>query len=119
MNKIEKDEEEVDEDGNVIAQGPRFNAKEVQNFGMPSTRAAPSMMMQNGHYPHTHPSQSLPPGVKPLNIRMTNIDLSSLPNNISLPDNMPGVRAPPPHQPAHNSHSSSSRTADSVPEAGL
>merc|ERR1719489_743779 len=30
MNKIEKDEEEYDEDGNVIAQGPRFNAKEVQ-----------------------------------------------------------------------------------------
>ena len=117
MNKIEKDEEEYDEDGNAIAQGPRFNAKEVQNFGMPSNRVNPTMGMQNGNYPQ--PSEALPAGMKPLNIRMTNIDLSSLPTNISLPDNMPSVRHHQPrHQPAQHSHSSSSHTVEPVPDSG-
>ena len=118
MNKIEKDEEEYDEDGNVIAQGPRFNAKEVQNFGMPSNRVNPPMSMQNGFY-SPQPSEALPAGMKPLNIRVANIDLSSLPTNISLPDNMPSVRHHQPrHQPAQNSHSSSSHTAEPVPDSG-
>jgi len=50
---------------------------------------------------------------------MTNIDLSSLPTNISLPDNMPSVRHHQPrHQPAQHSHSSSSHTVEPVPDSG-
>merc|ERR1712142_1088826 len=87
MYKIEKDEEEYDDDGNVIPQGPQLNASDLQNMGMPSTRGA-----QNGFT--APPPPDLPPGVKgrpehynPV-IRIQNVPLSSLPNHL-LPDNMP------------------------------
>ena len=91
MNKIEKDDEEVDEDGNVIAQGPRFNAKEVQNFGMPSVSQRSSTITQNGF--SSHQSENLPPGIKMqnFNIRIQNVPLSSLPNKY-LPDNISNIR---------------------------
>jgi len=86
MNKIEKDDEEFDEDGNVIAQGPRFNAKEVQNFGMPSVR-------HNGHQAGYQGQESqVPHGMKNLAVRIQNVPLSSLPNHF-LPDNIAHVRS--------------------------
>ena len=81
MNKIEKDDEEYDEDGNVIVQGPRFNAKEVQNFGMPSLRNQPPT--QNGF----SAPDALPHGMKNFDIRIQNVSLNSLPNKY-LPDNI-------------------------------
>jgi len=87
MLKIEKDEEEFDDDGNVIPQGPQLNAKDLQNMGMPTYKAG-----QNGFT--VPPPPDLPPGVKgkpehynPV-IRIQNVSLSSLPNHL-LPDNMP------------------------------
>merc|ERR1712038_927393 len=85
MNKIEKDDEEYDEDGNVIAQGPRFNAKEVQNFGMPNVR-------HNGHQPSYQGQEAVPRGMKNLAVRIQNVPLSSLPNHL-LPDNIAHVRS--------------------------
>merc|ERR1711902_154844 len=77
MNKIEKDDEEYDEDGNIIAQGPRFNAKEVQNFGMPSVR-------HNGHQAGHQAGyqEAVPLGMKNLAVRIQNVPLSSLPNHL-------------------------------------
>jgi len=92
MFKIEKDEEEYDDDGNVIPQGPQLNASDLQNMGMPThnTRGA-----QNGFT--APPPPDLPPGVKgkpeqynPV-IRIQNVPLSSLPNHL-LPDNMSNTR---------------------------
>lgn len=85
MNKIEKDDDEYDEDGNVIAQGPRFNAKEVQNFGMPAIR-------HNGH--QAHHQEALHHGIKNLAVRIQNVPLSSLPNHL-LPDNIAHVKSSP------------------------
>ena len=85
MNKIEKDDEEYDEDGNVIAQGPKFNAKEVQNFGMPTMRHQHGP--HNGHQPPLHHQQPVGLGMKNLAVRIQNVPLSSLPNHF-LPDDI-------------------------------
>ena len=114
MNKIEKDEEEFDEDGNVISQGPRFNAKEVQNFGMPSLRGNNQVPLQNGyqgHYQQQSNTPALPSGMKNFSIKMQNIPLSSLPNQY-LPDNMSNVRANTSHTSSSNHH------VDPVPDSG-
>jgi len=88
MFKIEKDEEEYDDDGNIIPQGPQLNARDLQNMGMPILGKG----AQNGFT--APPPPDLPPGVKgkpehynPV-IRIQNVPLSSLPNHL-LPDNMP------------------------------
>ena len=44
MFKIEKDEEEYDDDGNVIPQGPQLNASDLQNMGMPTVTPRESRM---------------------------------------------------------------------------
>merc|ERR1719427_1518634 len=92
MYKIEKDEEEYDDDGNVIPQGPQLNASDLQNMGMPSLSSKGG---QNGFT--VPPPPDLPPGVKgkpeqynPV-IRIQNVPLSSLPNHL-LPDNMSNTR---------------------------
>ena len=59
MFKIEKDEEEYDDDGNVIPQGPQLNASDLQNMGMPSLSSKGG---QNGFT--VPPPPDLPPGVK-------------------------------------------------------
>merc|ERR1711981_15422 len=103
MYKIEKDEEEYDDDCNVIPQGPQLNASDLQNMGMPSlsTKGA-----QNGFT--APPPPSLPPEVKgkpehynPV-IRIQNVSLSSLPNHL-LPDTI---------------HTSTRGTVDPVPDSG-
>jgi len=88
MFKIEKDEEEYDDDGNIIPQGPQLNARDLQNMGMPILGKG----AVNGFT--APPPPDLPPGVKgkpehynPV-IRIQNVPLSSLPNHL-LPDNMP------------------------------
>ena len=101
MNKIEKDDEEFDEDGNVIAQGPRFNAKEVQNFGMPSVR-------HNGHQANYqaayHSQETVGHGMKNLAVRIQNVPLSSLPNHL-LPDNIANTKSiPTTSQPLEHHH---------------
>jgi len=91
MFKIEKDEEEYDDDGNVIPQATQLNASDLQNMGMPTLN---SKGAQNGFT--VPPPPDLPPGVKgrpehynPV-IRIQNVPLSSLPNHL-LPDNMPST----------------------------
>eukprot|EP00092_Neocalanus_flemingeri_P012891 GFUD01013887.1.p1 GENE.GFUD01013887.1~~GFUD01013887.1.p1 ORF type:complete len:2166 (+),score=648.36 GFUD01013887.1:182-6679(+) len=93
MFKIEKDEEEYDDDGNVIPQGPDLNASDLQNMGMPTMN---TRGVQNGFT--VPPPPDLPPGVKgkpeqynPV-IRIQNVPLSSLPNHL-LPDNMSNSRS--------------------------
>lgn len=84
MNRIEKDDDEYDEDGNLIVQAPVLNAKELQSMGMPvrTTRQT------NGEVP---PPPDLPPGIqgKPESfnpvIRIQNIPMTSLPSG-SHPD---------------------------------
>jgi len=104
MFKIEKDEDEYDDDGNIIPQGPELNASDLQNMGMPSvtTRGA-----QNGFT--APPPPDLPPGVKgkpeqynPV-IRIQNVPLSSLPTHL-LPDNI--------------SNSRSKNVTNNIPETG-
>ena len=58
MFKIEKDEEEYDDDGNIIPQGPQLNARDLQNMGMPILGKG----AQNGFT--APPPPDLPPGVK-------------------------------------------------------
>jgi len=117
MNKIEKDDEEYDEDGNIIAQGPRFNAKEVQNFGMPSLRN--SSMNQNGYSAPmdtgNYDNLQVPSGIKMMNfgVKMQNIPIASLPNNF-LPDNLPQIS----NRTSNNSRSSASHNVEPVPESG-
>eukprot|EP00090_Calanus_glacialis_P019633 TRINITY_DN3012_c0_g1_i1.p1 TRINITY_DN3012_c0_g1~~TRINITY_DN3012_c0_g1_i1.p1 ORF type:complete len:2150 (+),score=766.00 TRINITY_DN3012_c0_g1_i1:196-6645(+) len=106
MFKIEKDEEEYDDDGNVIPQGPQLNARDLQNMGMPTLNPKGP---QNGFT--APPPPDLPPGVKgrpehynPV-IRIQNVPLSSLPNHL-LPDNM------------SNTPSTRSNNVAPVPETG-
>jgi len=96
MFKIEKDEEEYDDDGNVIPQGPQLNASDLQNMGMPSLSTKGG---QNGFT--APPPPDLPPGVKgkpehynPV-IRIQNVPLSSLPNHL-LPDSISTSKSTPP-----------------------
>ena len=114
MNKIEKDDEEYDDDGNVIVQGPRFNAKEVQNFGMPSaSQRNNSSITQNGF--SSHQTENLPPGIKMqnFNIRIQNVPLSSLPNKY-LPDNISNIRT----NTNSNNTSSAAQNVEPIPESG-
>ena len=107
MNKIEKDDEEYDEDGNVIAQGPKFNAKEVQNFGMPTVRQQQhtSHNYHNGHQAELQQHQAgQQHGMKNLAVRLQNVPLSSLPNHF-LPDNI-------------KSQAASSKPVDQISDAG-
>lgn len=106
MFKIEKDEEEYDDDGNVIPQGPQLNASDLQNMGMPTMNPK---VAQNGFT--APPPPDLPPGVKgrpehynPV-IRIQNVPLSSLPNHL-LPDSM------------SNTPSTRSNNVAPVPETG-
>jgi len=99
MFKIEKDEEEYDDDGNVIPQGPQLNASDLQNMGMPSLSSKGG---QNGFT--VPPPPDLPPGVKgkpehynPV-IRIQNVPLSSLPNHL-LPDSISTSKSTPPSVP--------------------
>merc|ERR1711997_690730 len=116
MNKIEKDDEEFDEDGNVIAQGPRFNAKEVQNFGMPSVR-------HNGHQANYqaayHGQETVGHGMKNLAVRMQNVPLSSLPNHL-LPDNIANTKSiPTTSQPLEHHHTEAGGGGYLDPETGM
>ena len=108
MNKIEKDDEEYDEDGNVIAQGPKFNAKEVQNFGMPTVRQQQHHSSHNYHNGHQAELQQHQAGqqhgMKNLAVRLQNVPLSSLPNHF-LPDNI-------------KSQAASSKPVDQISDAG-
>jgi len=99
MNRIEKDDDEYDEDGNLIVQESLLNAKELQSMGMPVHSSG--MPMQNMGTRHTRqtngdaassnlPPPELPPGIQgrpesfnPV-IRIQNIPMASLPSS-SLP----------------------------------
>jgi len=92
INKIEQDEEEYDEDGNIIPQAPTVTAKELQNMGMPVTRPNNHHQL-NGDSKGGHviapPLPTLPPNIqgKPEKynpvIRLQNIPLASLPASTS------------------------------------
>lgn len=110
MNKIEKDEEEFDEDGNPILQGTELNARDLQNMGMP-TRTAPQ---HNGFTAPPPPLANLPPDLKGRNpeafnpvIRIQNTPLSSLPSNLL-----------PPEVVASHTRVSNSTSADPGPDSG-
>merc|ERR1719154_387426 len=87
MNKIEVDEEEYDEEGNVIPQGPLVSAKELQNMGMPVHRPTRQVNGDtNGGGTMKPPPPNLPPNLhgnpeqyNPV-IRLQNIPVSSLPS---------------------------------------
>jgi len=89
MNRIEKDDDEVDEDGNPLVQGPMLNAKELQTMGMPvrSTRQTNGAEGGGG----LPPAPALPPGIqgKPESfnpvIRIQNIPMTSLAASASNP----------------------------------
>ena len=108
MNKIEKDDEEYDDDGNLITQGPRFNAKEVQNFGMPSVRN--NVVTQNGHSGHNiAQNYELPAGMKNFDIRIQPLSLNSLPNKY-LPETLTTSKS--------HSSSTSNVNVEPVPDSG-
>merc|ERR1719342_1079118 len=105
MFKIDKDEDEYDEDGNIIPQGPAIDARDLQNIGMPT--AKPAAPVTNGFCAPPPPDlpSNLPEGMKGMNpiqfnpvIRLQNVPLSSLPGH-QLPDGLPHVcdGGGPPH----------------------
>merc|ERR1712051_710161 len=126
MFKIDKDEDEYDDDGNLIPNHPQVSAKELQNLGMPS---AGSRANHGGDYntrgstngysapppPNLPNPASLPPAMRGMNptqfnpvIRLQNVPLSSLPGH-QLPD---GVATRPSRESARTSSSSVSKIPD-------
>lgn len=96
MNRIEKDDDEYDEDGNLIVQGPMLNAKELQTMGMPiplrSTRQTNGAVNAGGGGPPAAPD--LPPGIqgKPESfnpvIRIQNIPIASIASSSHSPSSV-------------------------------
>jgi len=96
MNRIEKDDDEYDEDGNLIVQGPMLNAKELQTMGMPiplrSTRQTNGAVNAGGGGPPAAPN--LPPGIqgKPESfnpvIRIQNIPIASIASSSHHPSSV-------------------------------
>ena len=84
MNRIEKDDEEVDDDGNVIPQGPQLNARDLQNMGMPAGHANTRAATNGFPGPPAPDSHLVPPGmkIKMLDITMKNIPMSSIPSHV-------------------------------------
>lgn len=124
MFKIDKDEDEYDEDGNVIPSHPQVSARELQNLGMPSQPAAVRGAATNGYSAPPAPSiaaSSLPAAMRGMNpiqfnpvIRMQNLPLSSLPGH-----QLEGLPAPERAMPRRESRSNSSAPpAAPVPEVG-
>merc|ERR1712038_1943257 len=73
MFKIDKDEDEYDDDGNLIPNHPQVSAKELQNLGMPSAGSRANhgdynTRGTNGYSapPNPNPS-SLPPAMRGMN----------------------------------------------------
>jgi hypothetical protein len=124
MYKIDKDEDEYDEDGNVITAGPQLNARELQNLGMPSVQAPRGSHTTNGFSAPGPPpgleTASLPAAMRGMQfnpvIRMQNLPLSSLPGH-QLPDGLP----PSTRGGGEGRREASGRTASQaapVPESG-
>ena len=124
MFKIDKDEDEYDEDGNVIPSHPQVSARELQNLGMPSQPAAARGAATNGYSAPPAPTiaaSNLPAAMRGMNpiqfnpvIRMQNIPLSSLPGH-----QLEGLPAPERATPRRESRSNSSAPPPApVPESG-
>ena len=122
MFKIDKDEDEYDEDGNVIPSGPLVSARELQNLGMPANSAPTTRgggPVTNGYSAPPPPSlqpSNLPPEMRGMNpiqfnpvIRLQNVPLSSLPGH-QLPHDLPRV--------SERSSRSSAVSAAPVPDSG-
>jgi len=123
MFKIDKDEDEYDDDGNLIPNHPQVSAKELQNLGMPSAGSRANhgdynTRGTNGYSapPNPNPS-SLPPAMRGMNptqfnpvIRLQNVPLSSLPGH-QLPDSVAS-------RPSRESARTSSSSVTKIPDTG-
>merc|ERR1712241_354668 len=123
MFKIDKDEDEYDDDGNLIPNHPQVSAKELQNLGMPSAGSRANhgdynTRGTNGYSapPNPNPS-SLPPAMRGMNptqfnpvIRLQNVPLSSLPGH-QLPDSVAS-------RPSRESTRTSSSSVTKIPDTG-
>jgi hypothetical protein len=128
MFKIDKDEDEYDDDGNLIPNHPQVSAKELQNLGMPSAGSRANhggdhntRGSTNGYSAPPPPNlpnpASLPPAMRGMNptqfnpvIRLQNVPLSSLPGH-QLPD---GVAT----RPSRESTRTSSSSVTKIPDGG-
>jgi len=108
MLKIDKDEDEYDEDGNLIPQDNQIKPGELNSLGMPIFKPNVPLAPLPPGIPGT-PAQYAP------HINIQNIPLSSMPSNVSIPA---AVIAAASERPKRQVPTPRGPTPEPVPESG-